>query len=221
MSMGSHTSGPVHLFARFRSGTTGLGPYYLGTCVASPEPEHTKSRIPIFNDIAGRNEPFQIVKDGENATVMATMNRFDYSLLQSIRALDSSNTPNPNPPGGNLNAGAEDTFTRGTFVIGVTDFQLLLWAQYAGTVSAGTALDESPIRQYNSVEQIVMKETRAGTRVLEVACAFKCTSVYNYTALNFAGGTGNTAGGLYTEAPSRLGGVTPAILLAIVAATAA
>lgn len=228
MPMGTRTTGPIHLFVRFRSSIypqqsvagSGTGPFYLGTCVAAPEPEHTLSEIPILNDISGRNEPLQIVKDGENAVVMATMNRFDWLLLQSIRALASSNTPNAAPLAGNLAAGSEAGFTRGTFVIGVTDFQLIVWWEYAGVAgAAGTATDQLPIRQYNSVTMPKYKESTVGTRVLEVACAFKCNSVYNFTTINFAGGSGNTAGGLYTENPARLGGVTTTALAALVAAS--
>lgn len=86
MAMGTRTPGPIHLFVRFR-GTAAIN--YLGTCVAAPEPTHTKSRIPIMNDLAGRNEPFNVVKDGEHAVVSATMNRFDMGLWNTIKALDS------------------------------------------------------------------------------------------------------------------------------------
>lgn len=214
MAMGTHTPGPIHLFCRFRGAAT---VYYVGTCVAAPEPEHHKSRIPVMNDLAGRNEPFQIVKDGENAVVFATMNRFDWPLLQSIRALDSQNTPPATPGAGNLLAGQENAGVRGTLVVGYTDFQLLLWSQYNGFAGqSGTANDALPIRQYNSVELADYKESTTGTRVLEVACAFKCVSVYSVPTLSFGGGTVNTTGGLYTENASQIG-VTPSELLALVA----
>lgn len=222
MSMGTRTPGPKHLFARFRTsggGTAGLGPYYLGTCVAAPEPEHHKARIPIMNDIAGRNEPFQIVKDGENAVVYATMNRFDWLLLQTIRGLDSTNTPPAAPLAGNAFAGQEVVSTRGTLVLGITDFQLLIWSQYNTVLGdSGTANDATAVRQYNSVELTDYKESTVGTRVEEVACAFKAVSLYSFENLGFFGGIGNNACGLYTDTLTQTG-VTLAQLQALVTNT--
>lgn len=203
MPMGTHTPGPIHLFARFR-GSSSI--FYVGTCVAAPEPEHHKARIPIMNDLAGRSEPFQIVKDGENAIVYATMNRFDWLLLQSVRALDSSNTPPAAPAAGNTFAGQESFSTRGTLVIGYTDFQLILWWEYNSIAGAsGTANDAAPVRMYTSVELTDYKESTQGTRVLEVACAFKATSVYSIPNFGFYGGIGNEAAGLYSEVLSQIG----------------
>lgn len=217
MAMGTRTPGPIHLFARFRGAST---VYYLGTCVAAPEPEHEKSRIPIMNDLAGRNEPFQIVKDGENAVVMATMNRFDWLLLQTIRGLDSTNTPPAAPLSGNSQVGQENADTRGTLTIGQTDFQLILWWEYNSIPGAsGTANDAAPIRMYNSVELVKMKESTVGTRVLEVACAFRCVSVYSIANFGFYGGIGNQAGGLYTETISATGTTVGALTALAAAAT--
>lgn len=172
MPIGVRTSGPIHLFCRFRGGTTGL---YMGTAVASPEPEHEKHRIPIMNDIGGRSVPFQVVKDGEDAIVMATLNRFNYLLLQSIRALDSGSAPGGNA--GNLLAGKELPLARGTLVLGYTDFELVLVNEYAGTASAGTVQDEPLARVYFSADLVKYKESRVGTRVLEVALAIRCNNL--------------------------------------------
>lgn len=218
MPMGTHTYGPQHLFARFRSASS---VYYIGTCVAAPEPEHEKSRIPIMNDLAGRNEPFQIVKDGENAVIYATMNRFDWSLLQTIRGLDSSNSPVTAPLSGDTFAGQESFDTRGTLVIGITDFQLLIWNEYNTVAGAsGTANDAAPVRIYASVELVKYKESSAGTRVAEVACAFKATSVYKISTMGFIGGAGNTLGGLYSDSLAAAD-TTLAALEALVAASGA
>lgn len=218
MPMGTRTPGPVHLFSRFRGASA---VYYLGTCVAAPEPEHTKSRIPIMNDLAGRNEPFQIVKDGENAVIMATMNRFDWLLLQTIRGLDSINTPPATPLAGNTAAGWEFADTRGTLVIGRTDFQLLLWWEYNSVAGvSGTANDAAPVRMYSSVELVKYKESTVGTRVLEVACAFRATSVYSVPNFGFYGGVGNEAAGLYTDNLSSTG-TTVSALEALVSAAGA
>jgi hypothetical protein len=173
-----------------------------------------------MNDLAGRSEPFQIVKDGENAVILATMNRFDWLLLQTIRGLDSTNTPPATPLSGDPFAGQEVAETRGTLSIGYTDFQLLLWWEYNTVAGAsGTANDALPIRQYNSVELIDYKESTVGTRVEEVACAFKAVSRYSVANRGFFGGIGNAAAGLYTETISATG-TTVAALAALVAAAA-
>lgn len=216
MAVGTRTPGCQHLFARFRGQTT---IFYLGTCVASPEPEHHKARIPVMNDIAGRSRPFQVIKDGEGAIVYATMNRFDWPLLQSIRALDSANVFPSTPAAGNLAAGSEAANTRGTLVLGLTDFQLLIWWEYFGVAGAsGSVNDAQPVRQYNSVEMLDMKEAAPG-RAQEVACAFSCESLYSPTTRSFSGGVAGTAAGLYTENPAVIGAAgAPAALAALVQA---
>ena len=76
------------------------------------------------------------------------------------------------------------------------------------------------MRQYNSVELIDYKESTVGTRVEEVACAFKCVSVYSVPNFGFYGGVGGNMAGLYTEhLPST--GVTLAELEALVIAAGA
>lgn len=218
MPMGTHTPGPIHLFCRFRGAST---VYYLGTCVAAPEPEHHKSRIPVMNDLAGRSEPFQIIKDGENALIMATMNRYDGSLLQSIRALDAINTPPAAPLSGSNIVGQEFPDTRGTLVIGYTDFQLIVWWEYNTIAGAsGTANDLPAVRQYNSVELTDYKESTIPTRAMEVACAFKAVSVYSVANFGFFGGVGNECCGLYTEQLSFIG-TSVSALEALVAASGA
>jgi hypothetical protein len=218
MPMGTRTTGPRHLFVRFRGAAT---VYYLGTCVAAPEEELHKDRIPIMNDISGRSNPLQIVKDGQNALIYATMNRFDWSLLSSIKGLDATNTANATPLAGQPLSGWELAETRGTLQIGVSDFQLLIWSEYNGVAGAsGTANDAPPVRIYASVDMTDMKETTQGTRVLEVACAFKATSVYDYANMGFFSGSGNSARGLYSDVLS-VTGTTVAALEALVAAAGA
>jgi hypothetical protein len=223
MPMGSATPGPQHLFVRFRGNTA---VYYLGTCVASPEQEIHKDRIPIMNDISGRSNPLQIIKDGQNAIVYATMNRFDWLLLQSIRGLDATNVLPATPAAGSVLAGWEGANVRGTFQIGLTDFQLIVWSQYndvpgaAGQFGGGVSVGVAPVRLYSSVDLSDMKETTQGTRVLEVACAFKMVSVYAPTTLSFGGGSNNAIAGLYTENLSVMG-FTTAQLAALVAAAGA
>lgn len=198
MPIGVRTSGPIHLFARFRGGNIGL---YMGTAVTSPEPELEKHRIPVMNDLGGRSVPFQVVQDGQDAIVFATLNRFNYLLLQSIRALDSGSAPGE--LNGNLFAGKELPGARGTLVIGYRDFELILVAAYAGTSSAGNVADEPRARIYFSADLEKYKESRVGTRVLEVALAIRCQNVYT---------SPRTLSGLIAAAGAIASGVTGAPL---------
>lgn len=212
MPIAQRTPGPIHLFCRFRGTTTGL---YMGTAVQAPEPEHEKKRIPVFNDIGGRSVPFQIVQDGEDAIVMATLNRFNYLLLQSLRALDSGT-----PPGGlagNALAGSEIARARGTFKIGYSDWELILINEYAGTPSAGTngaATDLPAGRIYFSADLQKYKESTVGTRVLEVGLAIKCENIARPGTGALSGIGGSISGGgvafrLYSDAPAELGQLEP------------
>lgn len=93
--------------------------------------------------------------------------------------------------------------------MGVSDFQLILWFQYAAPAAgmageagliAGGVPDQNPIRQYNSVEGVEWKESTVGTRVFEVEVAFSCKSLYNAANLSFSGLSASGGGtGLYTE----------------------
>lgn len=204
MSLGIRTPGPIHLFSRFRNNSTA---FYLGTCVAAPEPEHEQFDIPIMNDIGGRSVPFQIIQDGELAYVSATLNRFDWRLLQSLRALPSqaanSITTSPNT-GGNPNAGQEFAGARGTLALGINDWQLVLLYQYAGTISAGSFTNSDndlPFgRIYSSVRIKKYKESTVGTRVMEVAMILECHNIYDPVTRSFAGGLAATLKGLYKDA---------------------
>ena len=166
------TPGPIHLFARFRNNTTAD---YLGTSVVCPEPEGEKFKLPVMNDLSGRSVPFQLVQDGESHMVMATMNRFDITVYRAIRALES----------GGAGLGFEGPFARGTLVMGVSDFELILVNQYAGTVvqgfsgTAGSATaDLNAGRRYFSSNLRKYKESTAGNRVLEIALAIECQNIF-------------------------------------------
>ena len=96
-----------------------------------------------------------------------------------------------------------------------------MWWEYKTIAGvSGTANDASPVRMYSSVELLRYKESTVGTRVEEVACAFKATSVYSVPNFGFYGGIGNTAAGLYTDTLSATG-VSLAQLEALVAAAGA
>jgi len=167
MAAGQFTPGPIHHFVIFRNQPQ---PIYLGTAVAAPESECEKFRIPIMNDLSGRNVPFQMVKDGEIWTITTTMNRFDYPIVRSLMALDGAGAP----------LGSETGYARGTFIFGVSDFQLILLNSYAGTLAAGLPLpgDLAVGRQFFTCNIRKYKESTVGTRVVEIAMILDCENLF-------------------------------------------
>lgn len=188
MSLGLRTPGPIHLFSRFRTNPTSF--YYLGTCVAAPEPEGEKFKIPVMNDIGGRSVPFQLVQDGELWYVVATMNRFNYNLWQSIRALEAGPLAGlpTTPLSGNPAVGGESQGARGTLSIGISDWELITLNEYANTVSSGVFDGTSDLpsgRLYYSCNLRKYKESTVGTRVQEIAVAVECQNVYQTASRSF------------------------------------
>ena len=155
--------------------------YYLGTCVTAPEPEGEKFKIPVMNDLGGRSVPFQLVKDGEQWLIPLVMNRFDYALCQQIRALDGGGAP----------VGSETGLARGTLVIGISDFVLVLINSYAGTASAGQfvgGIGQSDLivsRTFYTCNLRKYKESTVGTRVLEVVMMVEAQNVFDQQTRGF------------------------------------
>lgn len=163
MATDQFTPGPIHLFAAINN-----SPTYLGTCVAAPEPEGEKFKIPIMNDLAGRSVPFQLVQDGEVWMVMATMNRFNLAAIYALLARE----------GGGANVGSETNIARGTLYMGVNDWKLIVVNGYANTSSAGTTPGNLPGgRVFQSANIRKYKESTVGTRVLEVAMAIELQNI--------------------------------------------
>lgn len=178
------TPGPRHLFARGRANPLGL---YLGTCIVAPEPESEFFKIPVMNDLGGRSVPFQLIQDGEKDVVVAVMNRFNLPLLRAMRAV----------AGGGSALGSESGYARGTLVLGVNDFELIIVNGYAGTAASAT-IDLEAGRRYYSANLMKYKESTAGTRVLDVALAFECHNLFDKGTRGF---------GLFTE--TNLGPLEP------------
>lgn len=173
------TPGPLHLFGDLSE--DGSSPFYLGTCVTAPDTEAEKFKIPVMNDLGGRSVPFQLIKDGEIWMVSCTLNRFNRSGINSLLALDSSTN-------GTLGAslGSETGTARGTLVLGVSDWSLIVINQYANTPAAGTtpaALAGG--RRYHSANIRKYKENTEGTRVLEVAMSIELQNLFNNETLGF------------------------------------
>jgi hypothetical protein len=172
------TCGPIEHFVVFPGQSIAT---YLGSAVLAPEQEAEDFKIPVLNDLGGRSVPFQLVQDGEQWMVMTTLNRFDLAVCRAIRAL----------PGGGAPLGSETGIARGTLVIGLSDFQLILVNSYAGTPSAGVnAAALNAGRGFYSSTLLKYKESTVGTRVLEVSLAIQCNNVFNPATRGFS---------LYTE----------------------
>jgi len=186
------TPGPIDHYVIFRGQSQAQ---YLGTAVIAPDQEAEDFKIPVLNDLGGRSVPFQLVQDGEQWLIMTTLNRFDLAVCRQLRAIPGAG------PGQNSVLGSETGRARGTLVIGVSDFQLVLVNTYAGTSSAGVnpaALNAA--RGFYSSSILKYKESTAGTRVLEVSLAIQCNNVFDPASRGF---------GLYTESgPFPLGPVS-------------
>ena len=189
--VGQFTPGPIDHFVRFRGQGTFI---YLGTAVLAPNQEAEDFKIPILNDLGGRSVPFQLVQDGEQWLLMTTLNRFDMAVLNTMRALPGAG------PGQGAVLGEETGRARGTLVIGVSDFEMVLVNSYAGTPSAGVNASQlNAGRGFASCSILKYRESTEGTRVLEASLAIQCNNVFNPTTRGFT---------LYTQTVGNLGPVS-------------
>lgn len=191
------TPGPINIFTRFRAspGTNETLALYLGTCIQAPEPEAEFYNIPVMNDLSGRSVPFQIVQDGEKDMVILVMNRFDITVARRIRAIRNGGL------GFGAGLGSESGYARGTLMLGISDFELILVNAYYGNPAAGTTpADLNPGRRYYSANCLKYKESTVGTRTLEIAMAMECNNIFN---------TSNRGFNLYTEDPANFGNLAP------------
>lgn len=178
MAVGIFTPGPIDHYVQLPGQST---PLYLGTAVLAPDQEAEDFKIPVLNDLGGRSVPFQLVQDGEQWIVATTLNRFDMTVLNAIRALPGGG------PGEGRVLGSETGRARGTLVIGASDFQLILVNSYAGTPSAGaTAADLPRARGFYSATILKYGESTKGTRVLEASLIIQCNNVFNPNTRGFA-----------------------------------
>lgn len=182
------TPGAIYHYVRFNNQSTA---YFLGTAVTAPRASKEKYEIPVLNDIGGRSARFQSVQDGNEWKISTTLNRFDLNLCRSLRFLDSGVAPTvpatSGPPLGTAigTLGTETGYARGTLVIGVSDFELILVNAYAGTPASGLpnlgSLDMATARTYYACSVMGYDESTEGTRVLEVAMAIQSRNVFNLT----------------------------------------
>jgi hypothetical protein len=190
-----NTPGPIDHYINFRTPDGGLeGWAYLGTAVSAPETDGDLHYLDVFNDLGGRSVPFQLVEDGQNDVVASTMNRFDPIIYSSLRDISG------------FGDGVDTALTRGQLAIGALDFQLLLINAFNIVNPALIAAGAPAGRLYYSSVLAKYKESTVGTRVKEVALAFRCENIYNNSTYS----TTRTFG-LYTEDPTIILslGVTP------------
>lgn len=178
MPAGVFTPGPIDHYVQIAGQSS---PLYLGTAVLAPDQEAEDFKIPVLNDLGGRSVPFQLVQDGEQWIVSTTLNRFDMQVMNLIRGLPSRG------PGEGINLGTETGRARGTLVIGVNDFQLILVNTYAGTPSSGAGAGDLPrARGFYSATILKYGESTKGTRVLEASLIIQCNNVFNPQTRGFS-----------------------------------
>ena len=178
MPAGVFTPGPIEHYVTLPGGAA---PVYLGTAVLAPDQEYEDYKIPVLNDLGGRSVPFQLVQDGEQWIVSTTLNRFDMDVMRLIRSLPSRG------PGQAPIFGGETGLARGTLVLGLNDFQLILVNSYAGTLSAGSgAISLAAARGFYSATILKYGESTKGTRVLEASLIIQCNNIFHPTTRGFS-----------------------------------
>lgn len=187
---GQFTPGPLLHYVCIPAYSTTTG-YFLGTHVTSPKVRGEFYEIPVFNDLGGRSAKFQSIQDGEEWRIQTTLNRFDLNIIRALRYLKSGGVftgsfPNPLAfplTGISTPLGTQNNLGRGTMVMGVQDFQLILINSYAGTNAAGlptvAAADLNSARGYASCSITAYEEDTESTRVLEVSMAIEARGLFN------------------------------------------
>ena len=186
---GQFTPGPVlHYVVIPQYPTTA---YFLGTHVTAPKARAEMYEIPVYNDLGGRSARFQSISDGEEWKIQTTLNRFDLNLIRTLRYLKSGVVfggivPNPLAfplTGLPVPLGTQSGGARGTMVMGVQDFQLILVNSYAGTLAAGlpttAAVDLNSARGYASCSITAYEEDTETTRVLEISIMIEARGLFN------------------------------------------
>lgn len=191
---GMFTPGPILHYVTFPLYSISQA-FFLGTHVTAPKSRNEQYEIPVFNDLGGRSARFQSISDSEEWKISTTLNRFDYNLVRALRYLKSgiafSGGAFPNPTafpltGLGIPLGTQSGLARGTCVMGIQDFNLILINSYAGTTAAGqpltAAVDLNTARTYASCSITAYEEDTESTRVLEVSMMLESRGVFNPSA---------------------------------------
>lgn len=168
-----HVPGPKEIYVKFADSVIGHSGgtdwQFVGTCVQAPDLSTQPYFIDVFNDYGGRRTPYQLIWDGSESRVMATVNRMDLAVCRNIR--DQAERV------GTLGrVGRETNLDRGTLVIGKSDFQMIVRNTYFGTVNATIGMP--PGRYFFSVVLEGYEEHTTGTRVEEVSMLFRCNNIF-------------------------------------------
>ena len=144
---------------------------YLGTCEQSPVQSEEAVYLPVYDDISTSASPRDREYVGSNETIVLSLNRFNYNILNKILSIPRHGrvTPGQNKA---LSAGQNGHLDRGSLVIGQglffelwlinTYFGSRFWKQSYADMPAGTyypfctlAANQTP-KQGAGVSQIRM-----------------------------------------------------------------
>lgn len=178
--------GVQNIWIHFRNAA---GPLYWGTAVTAPEFEEVPRYLEVMNDLSGRSEAHQLIYDGTSALCSVTVNRMDPGITRSLR--DGAERA------GLFQNGKDNYLSRGSLVLGRTDFSVIVTNQFAGTPQGVAGLNAG--RKYYSCTMMGYKESAAGTRAMEVAVVFRAWGLWQGQGSGFL---------LYTENPQAFGTLT-------------
>jgi hypothetical protein len=168
-----HTPGAQELWIKFRGQSQAA---YWGTAVTAPEFEEVPRYLEVKNDLAGRQEPFQLIYDGQSAMVAVTLNRLDLAVTRTVRDHWARN--------GSSQTGNDPYYARGSAVLGSTDFQVVVINSFGGTVYQAAGMNTG--RLYYACTVAGYKESAAGTRAMEVAVVLRAWSIWAGANSGFA-----------------------------------
>jgi len=167
------TPGAQELWVRFRGQSQAQ---YWGTAVTAPEFEEIPRYIEIKNDLAGRQEPHQLIYDGQSALVSVTLNRLDSAVTRNVRDHWAR--------AGGAQTGNDPYYARGSVVLGNNDFSVIVLNSFGGTIYSPTGMNTG--RLYYACTVAGYKESAAGTRTMEVAVVLRAWSRWVGPGFGFA-----------------------------------
>lgn len=85
------SSGNINLLTESRS------ILYLGTSESKPVIEERRGNRPVYNDILGESVPVDMLSEGAELWVGATLNRFNYPVYRGLCAVPNGTAAGPGP----------------------------------------------------------------------------------------------------------------------------
>jgi hypothetical protein len=191
-----HQTGAADLYVRYRSLSESSPTQwrYLGTSVVCPVVDAAVYTTPVLSDY---NAPIPLneVYHGEVHEVAATLNRFEYTVYNRVRARNNSG-------GGGFGfltglQRRDDLDSLGKLTRGAEDWELLI--RLNPTSASDVAANATPLgRMYYSACLSHYRETTENSRVEEVSLLFTCLPLYRVPDHRFD---------LFTELPADWGSV--------------